>query len=242
MLCLNHSKAVLCEKPFALNSNQVIQMIALAKKKNVFLMEAMWTLFLPHFQHVLNIIQSKELGEIISLKADFGYQFDFDPESRVYNKSLEGGSLMDIGIYPVFAALSMLGVPESIDAKSQMSSTDVDENCDMVFYYKNGVEAILFSSVVEETKTEAIIAFERGAVHVHSKFHEPSKLTIITENGSLEKTFEVSTNGYSFEAEHVTKLLLKNKNESPMMTFDKSLNLMKLLDQIRTEIGLKYGK
>jgi len=241
ILCLNHSKAVLCEKPFALNSNQVAHMIDLAREKNVFLMEAMWTLFLPHFQYVLNLIESKELGEITNLKADFGYQFGFNPESRIYNKSLGGGSLLDIGIYPVFAALNMLGIPSNINAKAQMTSTEVDENCDIVFQYKNGVSASLFSSVVEETKTEAILTFEKGTVHIHSRFHEPSKLTITTAEETTEKTFEVQPNGYNFEAEHVTDLLLNNKKESPLMTFDKSLQLMKLLDQIRAEIGLDYN-
>lgn len=241
MLCLNQSKAVLCEKPFALNSNQVVQMIALAKKKNVFLMEAMWTLFLPHYQYVLNLIQSRELGDITHLKADFGYQFDFDAQSRVYNKSLGGGSLLDIGIYPVFTALSMLGIPGTIEAKAKMSSTDVDENCKMLFQYKNGVEAELYSSVVYDTKTEAIITFEKGTVLIHSMFHEPSRLTIETENGVEEKTFEVRTNGYSFEAAHVNEMLLNNRKESTLMSFDMSLQLIQLLDRIRDEIGLEYN-
>ena len=241
MLCLNHSKAVLCEKPFALNNNQVTQMIALAKEQDVFLMEAMWTYFLPHYQYVLNLIRSKELGEITNLKADFGYQFDFDPESRVYNKSLGGGSLLDIGIYPVFAALSMLGVPDTIEANAQMSTTNVDENCSMLFRYNNGAEAELFSSVVERTKTEAVITFEKGTVLIHTMFQKPSNLTITTENGVIEKTFDVHTNGYNFEAEHVNEMLLNNHKESSIMTFDKSLELIQTLDLIRSEIGLEYA-
>lgn len=240
LLCLNHSKAVLCEKPFALNRHQVAQMIALAKEKNVFLMEAMWTFFLPHYQYVLNLIQSKELGEITNLKADFGYQFDFDPESRVYNKNLGGGSLLDIGIYPVFAALSLIGFPDAIEAKAKMSTTKVDESCSIRFHYKSGAKAELFSSVIEDTKTEAIITFEKGTVRIHSRFHEPSKLTITKENEEFEKSFEVGTNGYSYEAAHVTELLLNNKKESSMMTFKKSDQLIQLLDIIRSKIGLEY--
>lgn len=241
MLCLNHSKAVLCEKPFALNRSQVTQMIALAKEKNVFLMEAMWTLFLPHFQYVLNLVNSKKFGKITSLKADFGYQFDFDSKSRVYNKNLGGGSLLDIGIYPVFTALSMLGFPENIIANAQMSSTDVDENCKMLFQYKNGVEAELYSSVVDDTKTEAHITFEKGNILIHSRFHEPSRLTIRTKKGIEEKLFDTPTNGYSFEATHVNEMLLNNRKESTLMNFDMSLQLIQLLDRIRDEIGLEYN-
>ncbi len=241
LMCLNHQKAVLCEKPFAMNATQVAEMIAAAKRNNIFLMEAMWTFFLPHYQYVLNLIQSKELGEITKLKADFGYRFDFDPESRIYNKKLGGGSLLDIGIYPVFAALSLIGFPDAIEAKAKMSRTGVDENCSIEFSYKNGTKAELFSSVIEETKTEAIITFEKGTIRIHSRFHEPSKLTIITENGQIEKLFEIQTNGYSFEAGHVTELLLSHKKESSMMTFKKSLELIQLLDIIRSKIGLAYS-
>lgn len=240
MLCLQHSKAVLCEKPFALNSKEVHQMIALAKEKNVFLMEAMWTLFLPHFQYVLNLIASNELGGITHLKADFGHPFDFDPDSRIYNKSLGGGSLLDIGIYPVMAALNMLGVPDEIEASAQMSSTGVDESCSMQFRYKNGVSAALFSSVVESTKTEVILTFEKGTVTIHSRFHQPSHVTVTKDKEVIEKEFEVLTNGYSYEAEHVTTLLLDGIKESAVMTFDKSLELIQTLDKIRAKIGLVY--
>lgn len=240
MLCLNHGKAVLCEKPFAMNANQVAQMIDLAKEKNVFLMEAMWTYFLPHYQYVLGLIQSKELGEITHLKADFGYQFDFDSESRVYNKSLGGGSLLDIGIYPVFAALSTLGMPNVIEAKAKMSITEVDENCAMVFKYDKNIQAELYSSVVANTPTEAVIKFEKAIVKINSKFHEPSSVTIY-KNGSIEeKMFEVTTNGYNFEASHVQDMLHSNQKESSSMSFEMSLNLINVLDSIRTKIGLEY--
>ena len=240
MLCLQHSKAVLCEKPFALNSQEVQQMIALAQKKNVFLMEAMWTLFLPHFQYVLNLIASNELGAITHLKADFGYPFDFDPNSRIYNRSLGGGSLLDIGIYPVMAALSMLGVPDKIEATAQMSSTGVDESCSMQFEYKNDICAALFSSVVDRTNTEAILTFEKGTVKIHSRFHQPSHVTVTKGKKLIEKEFEVPTNGYNYEAEHVSTLLLDGVKESPVMTFDRSLQLIQTLDQIRDKIGLTY--
>jgi len=240
LLCLNHKKAVLCEKPFAMNAIQVAEMIAAAKQNNVFLMEAMWTFFLPHYQYVLHLIQSGELGTVTSIKSDFGYQFDFDSESRIYNKKLGGGSLLDIGIYPVFTALSMLGVPDAIKAKAKMTHTDVDESCSIEFKYTTGATATLFSSLIEETKTEAIIRFEKGTVQIHGRFHEPTTLTIITKDNKETKSFDVATNGYSFEAAHVTALLLNNKKESSIMTFDKSLQLIQLLDLIRSQIGLVY--
>ncbi|MDY8136317.1 Gfo/Idh/MocA family oxidoreductase [Aquimarina sp. 2201CG5-10] len=240
MMCLHHSKAVLCEKPFAMNIKQVEEMIVLAKNKNVFLMEALWTYFLPHYQYVLNVIASKELGEVKSLKADFGFASDFDATSRVFNKKLGGGSLLDVGIYPLFAALSILGYPEEIEAKAHIGKTGVDENCTMALQYKNGVQASLFSAIDEETTTTANIQFDKGSIYIHSRFHEPSSITIQKDGISETIHFEVLTNGYSFEAIHAQEMLLNDKTESTIMTFEKSLQLIQLLDTVRNKIGLHY--
>ncbi|HSM63672.1 MAG TPA: Gfo/Idh/MocA family oxidoreductase, partial [Gillisia sp.] len=151
LLCLEHKKAVLCEKPFGINLGQVESMISLAKQKNVFLMEALWTQFLPHFQYVLELTESKKYGELLGLEADFGFNAPFDPEKRIYNKELGGGSLMDVGIYPVFLTLSLLGYPEDIIAEASIGKTGVDENCTIQLLYSNGVKANLYSAINETT-------------------------------------------------------------------------------------------
>ena len=143
VLCLNHKKAVLCEKPLALNIQDVDTMIAVSKTNNVLLMQAMWTYFLPHYQFVLNELRSGKYGTIKKLEADFGFRPKYDETSRVFKKSLGGGSLMDIGIYPVFAALSTLGKPIDIDAKAVLFDNGADASCDMIFNYYNGVTAFL---------------------------------------------------------------------------------------------------
>ncbi|MFC5045308.1 Gfo/Idh/MocA family protein [Aquimarina hainanensis] len=240
LLCLHHKKAVLCEKPFAMNKEQVQEMITLAQKNKLFLMEALWTYFLPHYQELLSIINNKELGAIRSLTADFGYYSTFDPDSRVYNKALGGGSLLDIGIYPLFAALSMIGYPDDIQASANMTSTGVDENCHIKLQYKSGVSASLYSTITKKTKTEAILVFEEGTIHIHSQFHKPTSFTI-EKNGKKEtRKFPVTTFGYNFEAAHAQEMLLAEKTESPIMSFDKSLQLIQLLDQVRQQINLIY--
>ncbi len=240
LLCLHHKKAVLCEKPFAMNFSQVEEMIKTAKKNNVFLMEALWTYFLPHYQYVLDIVTSKELGNIKKLTADFGFTTTFDPESRVFNKKLGGGSLLDVGIYPLFAALSSIGYPDDVKASATIGKTGVDENCTIQLHYNNGVTASLFSSVTQETNTEAVLEFEKGTILINSRFHEPSSI-IINKNGKSElKEFNVTTNGYDFEAIHVQKMLLDNRIESNIMSFEKSLQLITLLDAVRDKIGLYY--
>jgi len=240
LLCLDHKKAVLCEKPFAINKKQVEEMIAKARKEKVFLMEAMWTQFLPHFKFVIDLIESEKYGKIKSLKADFGFPAPVDLDKRLYNKNLGGGSLLDIGIYPVFMAMSALGTPESIQANAKFSETGIDKECDMVFKYKNAVEAQLGSSILKHTPTAAIIQFEKATITLNPSFHKPTNVTIKTTDGEETKEFVVNSNGYNFEAEHVQKMLLEGKTESTEMTFAKSLDLIELLDKIRDQIGLEY--
>ena len=240
LLCLKHKKAVLCEKPFAMNKEQVNEMIETAKKENVFLMEALWTYFLPHYHYVLELVKSEKFGKITRLEADFGFEAPFLPELRLFNKNLGGGSLLDIGIYPVFAALTLMGKPETFSAEAQFGETGVDESCSIEFIYKNGIRAHLFSTIKKTTPTIATITFEEATVTINKRFHEPTSITIL-HNGKEEIiSFDVKTNGYNFEAEHVQQMLAEGRTESTLMSFEKSLELIGLLDDIREEIGLVY--
>ncbi|MFD1096068.1 Gfo/Idh/MocA family protein [Salegentibacter chungangensis] len=240
LLSLKHDKAVLCEKPFALNTSQVEEMITMAKNKDLFLMEAMWTQFLPHFKFVKQVIESGKYGKIRNLKANFGFEAPVDYNKRLYNKALGGGSLLDIGIYPVFMALSLLGEPEKFQAKAEFSKTGIDQHCDIIFEYPGGTEAKLQSSIVKKTDTAAKIVLEKATITLNSRFHEPTSVTISTAEGEEIKEFETSGNGYNFEAEHVERMLREGRKESTEMTFEKSLSLIRHLDMIRNKIDLDY--
>jgi len=240
LMCLNNKKAVLCEKPFAMNANQVQEMIHVAKQKKVFLMEALWTYFLPHYQFVLNKIESKELGAVKHVKADFGFKATYSPKERLFNKKLGGGSLLDVGIYPLFVALNILGFPKEIWATAKFGKTEVDETCDMKLEYQNGATASLYSAITKQTKTEAIIELEKGTITINSQFYEPSSVTVLQNGKSTLYEFESTTNGYNFEAIHVQEMLLQNRTESTIMNFEKSLALIKLLDTVRNKIDLHY--
>ncbi|XLS30511.1 Gfo/Idh/MocA family protein [Flavobacteriaceae bacterium M23B6Z8] len=241
LLCLNYKKAVLCEKPFALNKAQVEEMIAAAKENKVLLMEALWTAFLPHFQYVQELLKKKTFGEITRLEADFGFPADPDPSLRLYNKSLGGGSLLDIGIYPVYAALVTLGVPDHLEASATFTKTGVDSSCDIHFNYNNGAKAILKSTFLEETPTTATFYCENGIIKINSRFHEPSNVTLMDATGNKKTIdFDYASNGYSYEAAHLTALYQADEKESPIMSFVFSLQLISLLDKIREEIGLGY--
>lgn len=240
LLCLRAGKAVLCEKPFAINRKQVEEMIATARENKVFLMEAMWTPFLPHIQYLKQILNSGKYGSIKSLKADFGFETPFDENGRLFLKSLGGGSLLDIGIYPVFLALHTLGRPEKISAKAQIGRTGIDEDCEVTFKYANGAKAHLHSSIIKETPTTAVFELENARIEIRSKWHNPSTIELNTNEGTETKTFEVASYGYEYEARHVQEMLSQDKKESNVMTFEKSLELISVLDEIRKEIGLEY--
>ncbi len=240
LLCLKNGIAVLCEKPFAMNSEEVHEMIDCAKANNVLLMEALWTYFLPHYNYVLELIENETYGKILKLEADFGFKQEFDETNRVIKKDLGGGSLLDIGIYPIFAALSTLGNPNEIEADATFFENEVDSSCSMIFKYKNGVNAHLKSTLLEETPTEAIFHFENGTIKINSRFHEPSTVTIISNGKEETIDFGYTTIGYNYEVIHFNNLLRQGKIQSNVMTYSFSNRLMKTLDKVSQIIGLEY--
>lgn len=241
LLCLDHGIAVLCEKPFAMDSDELNEMIAKAKDKNVLLMEALWTYFLPHYRYVLKALEDRIYGDVIKLEADFGFYRAFDNSSRLFNKSLGGGSLLDIGIYPIFASLSALGIPKHIKANATYFENGADSSCDMVFEYEKNVKAILKSTLIEDTPTEAIFYCKKGIIKINHQFHNPSTISLIPNEGEAETIdFNNKTIGYNYEAIHFNELLRQGKTESNVMSFEFSQSLIKTLDDVRNLINLHY--
>ncbi|WP_338359786.1 Gfo/Idh/MocA family oxidoreductase [Yeosuana marina] len=240
ILCLEKGISVLCEKPFAMNADEVNEMIACAKANNTLLMEALWTYFLPHYQYVLETLKNKTYGNILKLEADFGFFREFNNDSRLFRKSLGGGSLLDIGIYPIFSALSTLGVPQKKEAHATFFDNKTDSSCDMTFYYDNDVTATLKSSLLEDLPTEAIFYCEQATIKVNRQFHCPTTVSILIDGEENIKDFGYTTIGYNFETIHFNKLLRDGKTESDIMSFEFSEQLIKTLDDVRELIKLKY--
>ena len=159
---------------FAMNARQAKEMISLAKEKNLFLMEALWTKFLPHFIKIREMIKDGLFGDIRTVMVNFGFKSGESSLHRLFNPLLGGGSLMDIGIYNVFLALSILGKPDEIEASMTPASTGVDEQCAVLFRYKNGAMAQLISSLSANLQTEADICGTEGRIKLTTKFYEPS--------------------------------------------------------------------
>jgi predicted dehydrogenase len=239
---LLHKKAVLCEKPLAMNAEQVKEMQDLARQNKVFFMEALWTDFMPALKFLKNIKKNNTYGKITNLTAEFCFEPDFNPNSRLFNKKLGGGALLDIGIYPVYLALRLMGTPNKIEAHAEFNQTDVDVETSIKFLYNDGRSAELFCSLRKITKSEAVIGFEKAVITIHERFHESDKLSIKTENGVEQKNFNHLYRGYNFEIEHVQECLQKGLTESPFMDFEFSRTLMMTLDKIRDIIGLDYEK
>ena len=241
ILCLEHSKAVLCEKPMAVNSVQVQKMIDTARVHRVFLMEAMWTAFLPAIQDVINIIQKGTIGEVKHISADFGFKAVYYAKSRLFDLHLAGGSLLDIGLYPVMMALLILGEPSSIIATAQLAPTGADESCTMLLTYPNGATASLYCTLQTHTDTKCEIYGTDGKITIPGRFHEQDHYLIkMGQEDEMKINVGKKGLGYAHEIEHVASCLQEGKTESPIMGFDMSTTLIRILDEIRLQIGVKY--
>lgn len=244
MLCLRYKKAVLCEKAFAINYREAKEMVDFARHQKVFLMEAFWTQFLPHYQKTKELIAQGKIGMVKYINAEFGFKPTPPIAPRIYDPSLGGGSLLDIGVYPVFLALDMLGKPDHIQASMVPASTGVDEQCSIQFQYNNGTIAHLFSTFSSNLATGADIAGEYGRIRFTHRFHGPTTQLEFypTTVDSLEVLpFEKANgNGYEYEAQHVTDCLQKGLIESPIRKLEDTLLLMEIVDAIRKKAGIKY--
>lgn len=240
--CLRASKAVLCEKPWAINQQEAVQMMELARSQQVFLMEAIWTRFLPTTQKILALIADGVIGEIESVKADFGFRAkEIDLTSRLFNPALGGGSLLDIGLYPVFLSQLLLGKPSEILASSRLTSTGVDMETSIVLNYAGRQMANLHCTFGANTKTEAFIHGSKGTIHWHGRWHEPSHFSILLPGqGPDNYFFEYTTHGYSYEAARVQECLAAGLTECPELPLDFSLQMTQLLDDIRAAAGIVY--
>lgn len=240
MMCLKKNKAVLCEKPIGMNANELAVLAAEAKARDLFLMEAMWTRFIPATEKLLSMIQRDEIGQIKHIKADFGFSGDVEPTGRLYNKSLGGGSLLDVGIYPIFLSMLFLGVPFNVQATARMTKTGVDSYCAMLFDYENGAKACLESSIESDTPTEARIYGEKGNITIHSPFYHAEKITLSVLGKCESIDIGYVGNGYYHEIEEVNTCLQGQLMESPKFPLSESLKLANVLDLVRTNIGLNY--
>ena len=239
--CFEYGRNVLCEKPITINSLQFEELRELAGRNQLFYMDALWTRFLPKIEKILEYIHNKEPGDIRFIKADFGINPELPPEGRLLNPALGGGSILDIGIYPVFLSLLILGYPDEIKVSAVKSDTGVDVSCGIILKYQNGAIAVLFCTFLAKTETSAEISGTKGRIILHSQFLAPGDISFVAENGKvILHSFPARSNGYEYEAEEVMNCLDKKLLESPRLPLSFTSQLMKLLDEIRSKADVIY--
>lgn len=240
MLCLNHSKHVLCEKPFSINATQAKRLVETAREKKLFLMEAMWTRFFPCILELNKLLKEKHIGDIKMLRADFGISRELDPEDRKINPDLGGGALLDLGIYPIsFATMIFKRQPSRIISSACLGQTGVDEQSSYIFEYESGEMALMYSSFISDTPHEALISGDKGYIRIPDFFH-PSDMTISLngEQRVIERKYE--STGYNYEAQEVMNCILSGKLESEIMPLDETVRIIELMDELRLQWGVRY--
>lgn len=241
ILCLNAGKAVLCEKPFTVNAAEAAEVIACARRNKVFLMEAMWSRFMPAMQAVREKLSQGTIGDIRMVTADFGFRAPWDPSSRLLDPALAGGALLDVGIYPLsFTSMVFGGAPMQIASMAHIGKTGVDEQSAILLGYGDGKMALVSCAVQTNTPQGAWILGTEGSIHIPLFWHAVSA-TLTNTGGKVEIIAPpVEGNGYNYEAAEVMSCIREGRLESSIMPLDETLALMKTMDSIRSQWGLRY--
>jgi predicted dehydrogenase len=239
---LNGGKAVLCEKPFAINICEVMQMVACAKKKKLFLMEAMWTYFLPAICEVRRLIAAGAIGEICLVQTTFCFRCPPDPQNRFLNPALGGGALLDVGVYEIAIAQMAYGrEPVRISSMAHIGQTGVDEQESMIFGYDNGAMAVLTCAIRAQAVNEAAIYGTDGYIRILPNFWHSDRIIVKTgQSEEKEIKFEMVGNGYNYQAVEVMQCLRSGKTENSIMPLSTSIAMMKTMDRVRAQWGLTY--
>jgi len=241
ILSLRANRHVLCEKPFSINSLEAMSMIHMAKEKELFLMDALWIRFTPLMQWLKQAVDDGFLGVPGIFSGSFGYSMDFDPHSRVYNPELGGGALLDVGIYPLSTSIWLMGLPDETVALAKLGTTRVDERTGFVMKTPEGKISTIFTSVINRTPGEFSIMGEKGFVTVPGPWWHQDKLTIYPNSGKAEiKTFPFEGRGYTYMAKHVMNCIRERMTESPVVPLSETFSIMKIMDKVKKQIGLKY--
>ncbi len=240
LLCLENGKAVLCEKAFTLNADQARKVVALARQKGLFLMEAMWSRFLPTMQKARQLVEEGEIGEPQMLTAHLGFRPQFNPQSRLFNPELGGGALLDIGVYPVSFTHWYWGMPEKIKTEAVLGTTGVDEQESIILQYSEGRQAVLFATLRSFTPGDALIMGSEGYLRIRGPLFRPERLILVRKG--KEKTIQVPLegNGYNYEAQEAVNCILQGKTESSQMPLEHTIQVMEIMDAIRMQWKMRY--
>lgn len=241
-LCLEADKSVLCEKPFTVNAGECKELIELAKERNVFLMEGLWTRFLPIYRTVCNWIKNGEIGEIKLLDSTFGISPEKNLNDRKFNHELAGGALLDLGIYQISLSQWLLNQnPFKISAEAVIGETNVDELTAANLVYENGIVSQFNCSLLSLNENNFLIYGTKGFIRIHADYWKATSATLSKNGNEITETVPFKSTGFEYEAEEVKKCVLEGKLESSVMPLGQTLANIEVMDKIREIIGLKYS-
>lgn len=239
IMCLEAGKAVLCEKPFTINRAQAEQVIAVARREKRFLMEAMWTRFMPALQQAMTWIDEGAIGEVRMVQANFGFRYDAAP---LFDPELGGGSLLDVGIYPItLAHMAFRQAPTQIRSLPYLGRNGVDEQAAYILGYDGGGLALLGSAIQTKSPYDGYIMGTDGMIVIHDSFWNASRVSLERpEQETVTKEFPLHCNGYEYEAMEVNRCLREGRLESDIMPLQTTLDILEVMDGIRLQWGLRY--
>ncbi|MFI0925522.1 Gfo/Idh/MocA family protein [Streptomyces sp. NPDC021012] len=240
-LALEAGKAVLCEKALTLNAREAEELVALARDRGLFLMEAMWMYCHPLIRRIAELVRDGAIGEVRTVQADFGLQGPFDAGHRLRDPAVGGGALLDLGVYPVSFAHLLLGEPSSVHAHALLSPEGVDLNTGVLLGWDSGASALLSCSLDGDTPLTASVTGSLGRIDVPRGFFFPERFTLHRHGHEPEEY--VSTDdplSFRHEAAEVMRALRAGETESPLVPLDGSLAVMRTLDAVRDRVGVRY--
>jgi predicted dehydrogenase len=241
LLAIEAGKAVLVEKPFTMDAAEARSLVAAARARGVFLMEAMWARFVPWAVRLRELLADGTLGEIRQVIADHGQWFPQDASHRLFAPDLGGGALLDLGVYPVSFASMVLGSPAAVTAVSDPAFTGVDATTSILLQYAGGAHAVLTATLTAPGPTTAAVVGTDARVQVDGPFYTPAGFTLTRRDGTSERfDHPVAGRGLRFEAAEVIACLREGRLESDVMPLDETVAIMATLDEVRRQVGLRY--
>ncbi len=241
MLALEAGKPVLCEKPLTVNAAETKKLIETAREKNLFLMEAVWTRYLPIYGTVRQWLDDGEIGELVMMNASFGFRAEQDPNSRLLDPNLTGGALLDTGIYPLSISQWVMGQnPKSFQVHGLIGETGVDELIAATLVYENGVVSQFSSNFRSASRNEFVIYGSAGHIRIHADFWGGTRATLNVNGKEQTVIADFDATGFEYQTVEAMRCIREGLLESPKMTHADTLATMTLMDNIRAEIGLKY--
>ncbi len=241
-LALGSGKSVLLEKPFTLDAAQARELVEIARSSNLFLMEAMWTRFLPNHFVLFEKLNQGLIGNPLYLFADHNQNLPRDKHPRLYDSALGGGSLLDLGVYPISLAHRVFGKPSRIQASAVLMQGDIDEAFGAILDYQGGRQALVHSSLKSTGPVKAFILGDAGRIEMEKSFYEHSSFTVFDLNDNILFQYEgnIEGRGMQYQALEVERCITAGLIESPTMSLDETVQIMEVMDQIRSLTGIKY--